>query len=219
VAFWQREDGSNPASEVLNAVRPGLATLDGQLLVISTPYAKAGPLWEAFDRYFGKDDDRVIVWKTQSRTMNSTIPERVVLDALERDEAAARAEWLAEFCENLAGFVSLEQLRACVVLGRTTDLDTLRDVDHLVAVDPATDARGGLRADDEIVLVLAPDDDEQITVTPRAVVEALADVAADAVARTFAQRRAREQDLRDVINELADQAAHAVVCRLTGRVD
>ena len=140
LAFWQREDGSNPASEVLTAVRPGLATLDGQLLVISTPFAKSGPLWDACDRYFGQDDDRVLVWRAPSRVMNPTIPERVVLDALERDEASARAEWLAEFRDDLSTFVSSERLRACVIPGRTGDLDTLHGADHLVAVDPATGA-------------------------------------------------------------------------------
>ena len=39
VAFWQQEDGSNPASEVLAAVRPGLVTLAWQR---STPHRAIG---------------------------------------------------------------------------------------------------------------------------------------------------------------------------------
>jgi hypothetical protein len=78
LAFWSRDDGTNPTSEVLNAVRPGLATLSGQLVGISSPFAKSGPLWDVYERYFGKDDDRVLVWRAPSRVMNPTLPERIV---------------------------------------------------------------------------------------------------------------------------------------------
>jgi phage terminase large subunit-like protein len=54
VAYWARDDGANPASEVLTAVRPGLVTLDGPLVVITTPYAKTGPPYDAFVRYFAR---------------------------------------------------------------------------------------------------------------------------------------------------------------------
>jgi hypothetical protein len=60
LAFWSRDDGTNPASEVLTAIRPGLATLNGQLFGVSTPYAKSGPLWDVYERYYGQDDDRVL---------------------------------------------------------------------------------------------------------------------------------------------------------------
>jgi hypothetical protein len=142
VAFWQREDGSNPASEVLAAVRPGLVTLGGQLVVLSSPYAKHGPLWEAVERYYGKDDDRVLVWRAASRVMNSTIPERVVLDALERDEASARAEWLAEFRDDISGLLAPERLRAVVIAGRTEPLPPADDTDYLAVGDVASGGGG-----------------------------------------------------------------------------
>jgi hypothetical protein len=40
------EDSANPDSEILNALRPSLATTSGPLIVISSPYAKRGALWE-----------------------------------------------------------------------------------------------------------------------------------------------------------------------------
>lgn len=118
IAFWRRDDGSNPASEVLAAIRPGLVTLDAQLLMLTTPFAPAGPPWELFQRYWGKDDDRVLVWRAPSRVMNPLIPQRVVDDALERDEAAARAEWLAEFRSDLESFVRRDQIAHVVIPGR-----------------------------------------------------------------------------------------------------
>jgi hypothetical protein len=151
VAFWSGEDGSNPASEVLTAVRPGLVNLRGQLLATSTPYAKAGPLWEAFERYWGRDDDRVLVWRAPSRVMNPTIPERVVSDALERDEAAARSEWLAEFRADLESYVSAEALRRIVEPG-CVERGPLPGVVYLAFTDPA----GGSGADSFTLAVAHP---------------------------------------------------------------
>ena len=47
VAFWRSEDSANPDFEILNAVRPGLATLDGPLIALSSPYSRRGALWDA----------------------------------------------------------------------------------------------------------------------------------------------------------------------------
>ncbi len=138
LAFWQSEDGSNPASEVLNAVRPGLVTLGGQLLGISSPYARRGPLWDVYTRYWGKEDDRVLVWRALTRVMNPTIPERVVLDALERDEASARAEWLAEFRDDVSGLLTTDLL-ARVVVPKRVALDP-KDCDFITFVDPSSGA-------------------------------------------------------------------------------
>jgi hypothetical protein len=120
VSFWQDEEGRNPGSAVLNAIRPGLATLGGRLLVITTPYAKSGPTWDAFRRFHGVDDPTVLVWRAPSRVMNPTLPQAVVDAALARDEPAARSEFLAEFRDDVAALVTHEQVRRVVVPGRTS---------------------------------------------------------------------------------------------------
>jgi hypothetical protein len=142
IAFWSGEDLANPASEVLNAIRPGLVTLGGPLIGISTPFAKSGALWDIFERYYGQNDPRVLVWCAASRVMNPLIPEAVVRDALERDEAAARAEWLAEFRDDVSGLLTREALAAVVVKGRAADLPKLAEVDYLVFVDAASGSGG-----------------------------------------------------------------------------
>jgi len=117
-SFWQSEDGSNPASEVLAAIRPGLATLNGQLVVTTTPFSQSGPVFEAFQKYWGVDDPRILVWKAASRTMNPLLPESLVRDALERDPEAARSEWLAEFRDDVSALVTHAALRAVVRIGQ-----------------------------------------------------------------------------------------------------
>jgi len=49
-AFWYDDSGGslNPDSEILAAVRPGLATTAGPLVVISSPYARRGEVFETW---------------------------------------------------------------------------------------------------------------------------------------------------------------------------
>jgi hypothetical protein len=56
VNYWAREDSSNPASETITAIRPGLVTLNELLFIESTPHLKDGPHWDTYVRYFGQDE-------------------------------------------------------------------------------------------------------------------------------------------------------------------
>jgi hypothetical protein len=62
-AFWLSESSSNPDSEILNAVRPGLATTRGPLFMISSPYARRGELWNIYSKHFGGKATRWCWWR------------------------------------------------------------------------------------------------------------------------------------------------------------
>ena len=57
------------------------------------PYARRGALWDAHRRHFGKDGDPILVWQADTRTMNPTVAQRVVDEAMDRDPASAAAEY------------------------------------------------------------------------------------------------------------------------------
>ena len=119
-AFWYVDEGgsANPDSEILSAVRPGLATTGGMLAIISSPYARRGEVWEAYRTNYGPTGDPLIlVAQGTSRELNPTLSQSVVDRALERDPAAATAEYLAEFRRDIETFVSREAVLACVVPG------------------------------------------------------------------------------------------------------
>jgi hypothetical protein len=62
------EDSSAPDVEILNAVRPGMATIPGaMLLCASSPHARKGALWSAYAKHYGKDGDPVLVWQATTR--------------------------------------------------------------------------------------------------------------------------------------------------------
>jgi hypothetical protein len=56
----------------------------------------------------------VLVIQAPTRTLNPLIPERIVADALARDPAAARAEWLAEWRTDIAAFLNRELIESAV---------------------------------------------------------------------------------------------------------
>ncbi|MHA7809256.1 MAG: hypothetical protein ACX933_05565 [Marinobacter adhaerens] len=105
VAWWRSEDSANPDHEILNSVRPGLATLDGPLIALSSPYARRGALWDAYRRYYSKDG-AILVAQAPTLTMNPTLPRRIVDQAYERDAASAAAEYGAQFRNDISAFIS-----------------------------------------------------------------------------------------------------------------
>lgn len=119
VAYWPSEESANPDAEIINAIRPGMATVPGALLLgISSPYARRGALWEAYRAHYGQDWDQVLVWQAETRAMNPTVEARVIEDAYAQDEAAACAEYGAEFRRDIEGYIAREAVEACVVPGR-----------------------------------------------------------------------------------------------------
>jgi hypothetical protein len=90
-AFWYSDEfSSNADTEILNAVRPGLSTTGGPLIIASSPYAKRGVLWEAHKRHYGPaGDPLILVAQGASRTFNPSLKQSVVDRALARDRTAA----------------------------------------------------------------------------------------------------------------------------------
>ena len=136
-AFWLTEESANPDTEILNSVRPGLATTHGLLAIISSPYARKGELWETYRRHYGPaGDPLVLVAQGTSREFNSTLPQSVIDRALERDPAAASAEFLAQFRTDIEAFINRETIDATVVLGRY-ELAPVPGVNYVAFTDPS----------------------------------------------------------------------------------
>lgn len=137
IAFWQIEGAANPDSEILNALRPSLATTGGPLFVISSPYAKRGELYGTFRRDYGASGDPVVlVAKGASREFNSTLPQRVVDRAYARDAAAAASEYGGEFRNDVQAFIDRDVVDACVSPG-VTERRPVGWVTYFAFVDPS----------------------------------------------------------------------------------
>ena len=96
LAYWRSDDSANPDKEILKALRPSLATTGGPLIAISSPHAKRGELYGMFKRHYGPGGDPlVLVAKAPSRTMNPTLPQRVI-DRAKRRTRKRQAQNMAQ---------------------------------------------------------------------------------------------------------------------------
>jgi hypothetical protein len=172
-AFWRSEDGANTDAEILNSVRPSLATTGGPMILITTPYARRGEVWNTHRKNFGAEGDPlVLVAQGTSRDFNPTLSQNFIDRALERDPAAASAEYLAQFRSDIEAFVSREVVEAAIIPGQY-ELPPVSGVHYVAFVDPSggsadsftlaiahrdKDGRGTLDAIRERVPPFSPDE-------------------------------------------------------------
>jgi len=135
-AFW-RVEGANPDREIYTALKPAMTTIPNSMLIsISTPYSRHGLLFEAFRDFYGKDNDEVFVWKAPSLVMNPTLSESFISKEISKDPSSAKAEWEAEFREDIEAFVSLEAMEKIIIPGRT-ELPPVEGFRYFAFVDPS----------------------------------------------------------------------------------
>jgi hypothetical protein len=118
IAFWPKEDQRNPDEEVIASIRPAMASIGGGLLIAaSSPYARRGSLFQAFNKHYAKENDPILVWQAPTRVMNPTIEQSLVDAAMEEDPQRYAAEYLATFRTDVESFVGLDVVQGCTDRG------------------------------------------------------------------------------------------------------
>ena len=135
VSFWRDESSAQPDVETYTAVLPSLATTNGMLVGISTPYRKTGLLHAKWRDHFGVDADDVLVVQGASRVFNPTLSDAVIAAQRAADPAAAGAEWDAEFRDDLSSFLDDQSIDAAVDHGRPLELPPREGVVYFCFVD------------------------------------------------------------------------------------
>ena len=129
IAYLRNENSANPDVEIVDAIRPSAVTLQGQLFSIGSPYAKRGVQHEMFVKHHGPlGDPKIIVAKGSTRQFNETVPQKIIDKAMERDPQSASSEWLGEFRNDIAAFVTPEVVDAAIMPG-------VFEIPHLDAQD------------------------------------------------------------------------------------
>lgn len=122
IAFWPTDEHSaDPDVEILAALRPAMATIpDALLLCLSTPYARRGELYRAVEQHYGQDGD-VLVVRADTRTMNPSVPKRVIRRAFRRDPVVAMSEYgrdgEIDFRADVSALLTEDAIRAVVPVG------------------------------------------------------------------------------------------------------
>jgi len=114
IAFWRDEFSANPAQEIITSILPGLIP-GAKLVGISTPYGRMGFLYQVHREHFGQADSDILVWQAPTRTMNPTYDQQMIDRLVRRDPVAMRAEYAAEFREDVSAFLPLELIELSMV--------------------------------------------------------------------------------------------------------
>jgi hypothetical protein len=121
--------------ETARAVLPGLMTTNGMLIVLSSPYRRAGLVFQRHRDYFGKDSDDCLVVSGPSVVFNPTLNLAEIERARAADPEASRSEWDGEFRSDLAQFLSDELIDGAIVRGRPLELPPRSGIAYRAFVD------------------------------------------------------------------------------------
>lgn len=116
IAYMGIDDDGKVRSdtELIRAIKPSLATIGGKLIAISSPYARKGWTWKTYEKNWGNDNGTALVWNCPSRTLNPTLPQKVVDEAMAEDRQAALAEFYGQFRDDVGEFISRAVIQGLV---------------------------------------------------------------------------------------------------------
>jgi hypothetical protein len=118
VAFWSGEHSQSPDAETYRAIRPGMATLPGSMLIgITTAYKRSGLAFDRWQKHFGRDSSKVLVIHAETRALNPLLPQSEIDDAMAEDPQAARADYFSEWRDDLASYIPRDLIEAAVDVG------------------------------------------------------------------------------------------------------
>ena len=140
---------ANPDAELLRAIRPALARVPGSLLaVVSSPYARRGVLFDAFERNRKAPNPAFLVVQRPTSELNPAFDAAAIARAYEDDPASATAEYGAIFRSDIESFLNRDALMAVVMLDRR-ELPPMSTQRYRAFVDPS----GG--SNDSMTLAIA----------------------------------------------------------------
>ncbi|MEJ1960711.1 MAG: hypothetical protein WDO56_03880 [Gammaproteobacteria bacterium] len=116
-SFLRSDDSALPDVELVRAVKPGLLTLNGDLIVMSSPYMKRGLMFEAHRKHFGNNDSRALYVTGDSRTFNPLLDDNAIRQAFEDDPESAAAEFGGNFRADLSAAFAAEWIERAVCSG------------------------------------------------------------------------------------------------------
>lgn len=117
LAFYKSSEGCPVDVEMLRAARPTLATTGGRLIVLSSPYAQTGALYDLYRRHYGRDDSETLIWQASAPAMNPTLPADYLQRMAQDDPDAYRSEVLGEFGVGLSTLLDPAVLAEAVEAG------------------------------------------------------------------------------------------------------
>jgi hypothetical protein len=117
LAFFQSTDGRPTDLEMLRVARGRVAMTGGKVIVLSSPYAASGALWELHRKHYGREDSSTLVWQASAQAMNPLLTPDYLARMAEDDPEAYRSEVLGEFRTGVAQLFDPDALDAVILRG------------------------------------------------------------------------------------------------------
>ena len=139
--FYSSIDGASSAEQVFAALKPSMLTIPNSLLlVISSPWARTGAVFELFDKWFGveNENEHTLIWKSSTLEMNPSIDPAEIAHEYELDPISASAEFGGEWRSDIEALLTREVVDAATIQNRFE-----LPFDPTISYTAAIDASGG----------------------------------------------------------------------------
>jgi hypothetical protein len=136
--FWRSEESLNPDLEVFTSIRGSMGTLPDSLIVsLSSAYSRRGIVWQAYSKYFAKEDPRILIWVGSTELMNPSFDKSVIAAAFEQDPVSAESEYNSTFRKDIEDYANFETVMSVIAPNRK-ELPPISSISSYVAfADPS----------------------------------------------------------------------------------
>jgi hypothetical protein len=161
ISFWRSEESANPDVETYRAILPSLATTNGMLVGISTPYRRIGLLYQKHRDHYGQPGDDVLVVQGSSQTFNPSLAAATIEAQRAADPLAAASEWDAAWRSDVSSYLDDALIEQAVEIGRPQELPPML---HFGGPTYAafTDPSGGVGSDSYTLAIGHREDDAHV---------------------------------------------------------
>lgn len=160
VAFWPTDpESAKQDKKILRALRPAMFGIRNAMIVmLSSPYAQRGVLYENHRKDFARDDAKGFVWQADTLSMRPEQDDELldeIRDLYEEDPESAKAEYGAQFRNDLESIFTMLSVQGVGQPGRIEQIRNSKN-HYRVFVDPS----GG--SSDSYVAAVAHDETRTI---------------------------------------------------------
>jgi hypothetical protein len=143
VSFWRDETTAQPDVEVYTAIKPTMATTDGMLIAISTPYRKMGLMYQKWRDYFGVVNDHTLVLQGTAKQFNPELDDETIAQITAANPAVAPSEWDAIFRTDIGSFFDDALIDVAIDYDRPLELPPMRyEIANPIIYQAFTDSSG-----------------------------------------------------------------------------
>jgi hypothetical protein len=154
-AFLPADESATPDKELVRAIMPALGRVPDSLLVlVSSPWARKGVLFEQWRKHWGIDGDPTLVVRGSTADFNPQFDQTVIEAAYADDPVSAATEYGAEWRSDAESLLTEEAIARCVASGRG-DLPSRPNQPYAAFLDFA----GGSGADSATLAIAHAEED------------------------------------------------------------